>query len=652
MRVSIINKSILGFLFAVYCSTGFAILPTHITTTVKSNNIIESAIVVKTPDIAENGSVVSVSIKELKLPPGTYVTKLWFFDHYRQDPLAVFDLKPQASAKYLTTRVKLAKTSTVYAIALLSDGSYISGRSMVKITIGGCGGGGSYDNYAQPQYHQSSRQGTRSHNYQSAIRYQNQSIANTERYAKINNNGVVSCAEQPLSTFSIDVDTGSYSNVRRFLIQQGRLPVVDAVRVEEMINYFDYDYPVPNKKETPFSITTEVGPSPWNKHRHLLHIGLKGYEADVDTLPPANLVFLVDVSGSMQSENKLDLLKSSLKTLSRQLREQDRISIVTYAGRTGVVLEPTSGIQQQKILNSLNQLQAGGSTNGGAGIQLAYDMAERGYIKDGINRVILATDGDFNVGLVNHAALIELIKKYRKTGISLTTLGFGTGNYNEKLMEQLADHGNGNYAYIDNFREAKKVLVEQISGTLFTIAKDVKIQIEFNPAVVAEYRLIGYENRLLQNKDFRNDKVDAGDIGAGHTVTALYEISFVGSPDLRTKPLRYSTETKPVQQKEKRTDEVAMVQLRYKLPDATRSIETHRIIQSNDVINDLNNTSNAYRFSAAVAALGQWLTNHEEIADISIEKIKDIASSASQPDPKGYRSEFISLIDVARELKR
>ncbi|MBI3799948.1 MAG: von Willebrand factor type A domain-containing protein [Deltaproteobacteria bacterium] len=355
---------------------------------------------------------------------------------------------------------------------------------------------------------------------------------NRERYASITANPIQRVAEQPVSTFSIDVDTGAYANVRRFL-HSGTLPVRDAVRVEELINYFSYDYPPPDTAATPFRLTSESAPTPWNPNTVLLLLGLKGSVVPQPELPPANLVFLVDVSGSMQSPDKLDLVKSALLLLCRQLRGSDRISLVVYAGASGVVLEPTPGDQSGKIQAAIESLTAGGSTNGGAGIRTAYAMAEQAYIPGGINRVLLATDGDFNVGTVSLAALKDLIAEKRKHGISLTTLGVGSGNYNDALMEQLADVGNGTYAYLDSLQEAQKVLVNERAATLYTIAKDVKIQLEFNPAVVAEYRLIGYENRTLKREDFSNDAVDAGEIGAGHTVTALYEIALVGSNGLR-----------------------------------------------------------------------------------------------------------------------
>jgi len=465
-----------------------------------------------------------------------------------------------------------------------------------------------------------------------------------ERYGHFDDNPVKRVSEVPVSTFSIDVDTGSYSNVRRFL-NQGRLPVKDAVRVEEMINYFTYDYPLPSDKSRPFSVATEIAPTPWNLQTHLLRIGLKGYDIPPDKLPPANLVFLVDVSGSMMNADKLPLLKSGLTLLVNKLRVQDKVALVVYAGNTGVILEPTSGSQKGKILAALEGLTAGGSTNGGAGIRLAYAMAEQGYIRGGINRVLLATDGDFNVGTVSFEALKNLVEEKSKSGVSLTTLGFGTGNYNDRLMEQLADVGNGNYAYIDNLNEANKVLVNEMSSTLETIARDVKIQVEFNPAVVAEYRLVGYENRVLKREDFNNDKVDAGDIGAGHTVTALYEITLVGSKGQKIDSLRYGTgkvtSGKP--------DELAWLRLRYKLPVS----DTSRLIEQPLKVADIraaSKTSGDFRFAAAVAAFGQQLRGGRYTGVFSFDDILTLAQNARGPDVSGYRGEFQTLVNLAKSL--
>jgi Ca-activated chloride channel homolog len=476
------------------------------------------------------------------------------------------------------------------------------------------------------------------------LRYPSEPL-NRENYAHFDDNPVKRAAEQPVSTFSIDVDTGAYANVRRFL-NQGSLPVKDAVRVEEMINYFSYDYPLPKDKTRPFSVTTEIVPTPWNKDTVLLRVGLKGYDITAEKLPPANLVFLVDVSGSMMTPDKLPLLKSGLKLLVQNLRAQDRVSLVVYAGNTGVVLEPTPGDQKGKILAALEGLTAGGSTNGGAGIKLAYAMAEQGFIQHGINRVLLATDGDFNVGTVSFEALKNLVEVKRRTGVSLTTLGFGTGNYNDRLMEQLADAGNGNYAYIDTLNEANKVLVTEMSSTLQTIAKDVKIQIEFNPAVVAEYRLIGYENRALKREDFNNDKIDAGDIGAGHTVTALYEISLASGKGQKIDPPRYGAAKTPTGNKE----EIALLRLRYKLPDSDTSRLIEQPLKTTDVQRDTGKASADFRFSAAVAAFGQLLRGGKSTGDFDYDDILKLAQDARGQDRFGYRGEFLTLVNLAKSL--
>lgn len=467
-----------------------------------------------------------------------------------------------------------------------------------------------------------------------------------ENYAHFNDNPLVRVAEQPVSTFSIDVDTGSYSNVRRIL-NAGQLPRQDAVRVEEMINYFGYNYTLPKSKSVPFNISTEIAPTPWNKSTYLLHVGLKGYEVPKQQLPASNLVFLIDVSGSMHSENKLGLLKKAMGLLTQQLRPEDKVAIVVYAGASGVVLNPVNGNQKADILTALEQLQAGGSTNGAAGIRLAYRLAEQSFIKHGINRVILCTDGDFNVGTVSFEALKNLVEEKRKTGISLTTLGFGSGNYNDHLMEQLADHGNGNYAYIDTLMEARKVLVEEMSSTMQTIASDVKIQIEFNPAVVSEYRLVGYENRILAREDFNNDKVDAGDIGAGHSVTVLYELTLVGSQAEYIDPLRYG---KSSVQNRGHQAELAHLRLRYKLPGETRSKLLQQVVQRKDIEKNLAASSDRFRFAASVAAFGQLMRGGKYTAGYQLDDVIQLARESRGKDPHGYRNEFLSLAGLAKTL--
>jgi len=465
-----------------------------------------------------------------------------------------------------------------------------------------------------------------------------------EQYGAIVENTIKQVSEAPVSTFSIDVDTGAYANVRRML-NAGRLPPSDAVRVEEMINYFPYAYALP-KGNTPFAVHTEIAPSPWNKNRHLLRIGIKGQDIAKTSLPPSNLVFLVDVSGSMSPPERLPLLKSSLKLLIDQLRPQDKVSMVTYASGTQVVLEPTSGANKARIVAALDNLRAGGSTAGAAGIALAYSMAEQGYIKGGINRILLATDGDFNVGVTNFDALKNMAEEKRKSGVSLSTLGFGVGNYNEKLMEQLADAGNGNYSYIDTLNEGQKVLVDEMTSTLATIAKDVKIQIEFNPLVVSEYRLVGYENRMLKREDFNNDKVDAGEIGAGHTVTAIYELTLKGNAG-SVDPLRYGKEKTSSREP---SNELAFLRLRYKEPEGDVSKLIEWPLWSKDIKSSIEQASTEFRFATAVAAFGQQLRGGKHTGEMSYADIARLAAESRGADTFGYRGEFLRLVNLAQSL--
>jgi len=466
-----------------------------------------------------------------------------------------------------------------------------------------------------------------------------------ENYAHFDSNPVKLVSEHPVSTFSIDVDTGSYANIRRIL-NEGRLPPQDAVRIEEMINYFSYDYKGPSSRRQPFRVTAEMAPAPWNRHKHLLQIGIKGYEVDKRHMPASNLVFLVDVSGSMRSANKLGLLKESLIMLSRQLTAKDRVSLVVYAGASGVVLTPTPGNHRRTIESALSRLRAGGSTNGGAGIRLAYSLARQAFIKGGINRVILATDGDFNVGTVNFEALTDLVEQQRKSGITLTTLGFGRGNYNDQLMEQLADKGNGNYAYIDTLNEARKVLVDEASSTLMTIAKDVKIQIEFNPRLVKEYRLIGYQNRMLRREDFNNDKVDAGEIGAGHTVTALYEVTLTGQKGA-IDPLRYGSD---VRKSKGKRSEIAFLRLRYKQPQANKSQLIEYPLPRRMIKKRIAQASANFRFAASVAAFGDLLRGGRYSDRFGYNDVLRLASRATGADAFGYRHEFLQLVRQARRI--
>ena len=468
-----------------------------------------------------------------------------------------------------------------------------------------------------------------------------------ENYQHIESQNVIRVASEPVSTFSIDVDTGAYSNMRRWL-NQGQLPPEDAVRVEEFINYFNYDYPYPKNQQVPFQVSTEIAPTPWNNNTRLLRIGIQGYTVPREQLPASNLVFLMDVSGSMNSPDKLPLLKRALTMLVGQLDARDSISMVVYAGASGVVLPPTPGNRKADILTALQQLQAGGSTNGAAGIQLAYQLAQQNFISNGVNRVILATDGDFNVGLASTEELIDLIQRKRKAGIALTTLGFGTGNYNDHLLEQLADEGNGNYAYIDRLSEAKKVLADELSATLLTIAKDVKIQVEFNPALVSEYRLIGYENRKLNEEDFANDKVDAGEIGAGHRVTALYEISLTGSNGQRLPSRRYQSDsTNNESSNTAFRNELAHLRIRYKLPNESVS----KLIQSPVMDSGINaRGGDSFNFAAAVAAFGQKLRGGTYLENFSYDDIENLARQSRGNDSNGYRSEFMQLVSLAETL--
>ena len=470
---------------------------------------------------------------------------------------------------------------------------------------------------------------------------------NTEGYATIHENAFLKATKNPLSTFSIDVDVASYANLRRFL-NNGQKPPIDAVRIEEMINYFNYEYPQP-KGEDPFSINTEVASCPWNDDHKLVHIGLQGEKIPTDNLPASNLVFLIDVSGSMQSPNKLPLLKSAFKMLVNEMREEDKVAIVVYAGAAGLVLPSTPGTKKEKINNALDQLTAGGSTAGGAGLKLAYEVALENFKEHGNNRIIIATDGDFNVGASSNAEMERLIEKKREEGVFLTVVGFGMGNYKDDKMEILADKGNGNYAYIDNLQEAKKVFVNEFGGTLFTIAKDVKLQIEFNPTKVQAYRLIGYENRKLNDEDFNDDKKDAGELGSGHTVTALYEIIPVGIKSEFVKsvdPLKY--QKSEVDNKAYDSRELVTLKLRYKKPDGNKSKLISTTVLDSD--KGWESTSDNFRWSAAVAEFGMLLRESEFSQDSDLASVIKLAKGAKSGDEEGYRSEFIRLAETSRFL--
>ena len=467
---------------------------------------------------------------------------------------------------------------------------------------------------------------------------------NTESYAHIDENDFRLVSASPLSTFSIDVDRASYANIRRF-IQEGERPPIDAVRIEEMINYFPYDWD-DVAGEHPFAVTTEVTQAPWKREHRLVRIGLHAQSIDTDDLPPSNLVFLLDVSGSMDYPDKLPLLKKAFTLLVDQLRPQDRVAIVVYAGAAGLVLPSTSGDRQDEILAALEQLQAGGSTAGGAGLKLAYETAREHYIDGGNNRIVLATDGDFNVGPSSDGEMVRLIEKERESGTFLTVLGFGTGNLKDSKMEQIADHGNGNFHYVDGLLEARKVLVEEMGGTLVTLAKDVKLQIEFNPARVAGYRLIGYENRLLDDEDFNDDTRDAGELGAGHTVTALYEVVPVGVavPREDVDDLRYQPQADdpPLSEFD---DEMLYVKVRYKDPDGKKSKLLEQAVADRSGM-----PSTDFRFAAAVAGFGMLLRDSPHAGTFSLDDVVSLAEEGKGDDPRGYRGEFLRLVEATRDL--
>ncbi|WP_052598089.1 von Willebrand factor type A domain-containing protein [Aureispira sp. CCB-QB1] len=470
---------------------------------------------------------------------------------------------------------------------------------------------------------------------------------NTEEYDKINENTFKGVAQTPVSTFSIDVDNASYSNIRRYL-EMDQMPLADAVRIEEMINYFDYDYPQPQGQD-PFSINTEISTTPWNSEHHLIHIGLQGKDLDYTDLKSSNLVFLIDASGSMSAENKLPLLKKSLKLLLSELDDKDKVAIVAYAGAAGLVLPSTPASEHEKILNALDGINSGGSTAGGQGIELAYNIAKENLIADGNNRVILATDGDFNVGVSSSSELVSLIEEKRKDNIYLTICGFGMGNYKDGRMEQISNAGNGNYFYIDNIREAKKVFVTQMRANMFTIAKDVKIQIEFNPKMVKAYRLIGYENRLLANEDFDDDTKDAGELGAGHTVTAIYEVILANSKSTQTihqaADLKYQT----TKVSGNETD-LMTVKFRYKPIKSDQSILLEQVLK-NTAITNLDSSSDNYRFSAAVAGFGMLLRNSKFKGSATYDSVLELAKGALGNDKEGYRTEFLQMVQSANTLE-
>ncbi len=537
-------------------------------------------------------------------------------DATRSDPTAVTSAKDM-SHEAIATRTARLPTSTPYAIA------------------GQAGNATSVSERRPPGL--------------SSLRYPDRrdSAFNTEQYDRIYENPFLGTDASPRSTFSIDVDRASYSNVRRF-IDQGLEPPKDAVRIEELVNYFSYDYPEP-RGASPVSITAEVAPAPWKPAHRLVRIGLKAKSIDKRELPASNLVFLIDVSGSMAPPNRLPLVKAAFRMLVNELREEDRVSIVVYAGAAGMVLSPTSGADKTRIMDAIERLDAGGSTAGGAGLKLAYDIARKTHMRGGNNRVILATDGDFNVGMSSDAEMVRLIEERRGQGTFLTVLGFGMGNLKDSRLEKLADKGNGNYAYIDDIMEARKTLVNEFGGTMVTVAKDVKLQVEFNPAKVAAYRLIGYENRMLRDQDFNDDTKDAGEIGSGHTVTALYEIIPVGARTDQTvqgvDPLRY--QAPPDGPTRAATDELVFVRLRYK--EATG--DTSKLIER-PVVDRGERPSADFTFASAVAAFGLVLRDSEYRGNATLDDVLTAARRTVGEDPHGYRADFVRVVEAARQIRR
>lgn len=539
---------------------------------------------------------------------------------------------------------------TLHTTNLLLDEVIITANGIASRKIKSSSVTSGYNNiYAAPMYQKAEEKKMYNYGWQNGNKADS-AVFNREGYDRIVENRFLSTQQNPLSTFSIDVDAASYSNIRR-MINGKMLPPAGAVRIEEMINYFTYQYAQPTGTD-PFSITTEIAECPWNTAHRLVSIGLQGRQIPVGNLPPGNLTFLIDVSGSMESEDKLPLVKASLKLLLNQLRDEDKVAIVVYAGSAGLVLPPTPGSDKTKIRSAIENLQAGGSTAGGEGIELAYKTAQQNFVKQGNNRVILCTDGDFNVGMSSDDELERLIEDKRKTGIFLTVLGYGTGNYQDAKMQKLADKGNGNHAYIDNQNEAKKVLVNEFGGTLFTIAKDVKLQVEFNPAKVQGYRLIGYENRMLAKEDFNNDKKDAGELGSGHTVTALYEVIPVGvkSDELENvDALKYQ---QPLQKiaTGNFTNELMNIKLRYKQPGGEKSKLVQQPVMDKNA--SINQASENMRFAAAVAQFGMLLRNSAYKGSSNYKLVTTMAGNALGLDSQGYRKEFLALVKKAGMINK
>ncbi|MDQ7085380.1 MAG: von Willebrand factor type A domain-containing protein [Sulfurovum sp.] len=602
----------------------------------------DNRIKVIAPKLAENGGSIPISIKT-SIPSKSIAV---FQDANPRALTTVFSVKENANPVY-SLRIKMRQTAYLTVVVEGLDGKLYFFRKEIDVSIGGCGGGcGSAPTPSAQKSSYALRASQRAK--VKPLRFITMGMPSPivertverERYDSINENTFKEASSSPLSTFSSDVDTASYSNIRSYIMDRKAKPSKDAVRSEEMLNYFNYSYQEPTGDD-PFFINTKVGKSMWNKDTEILHIGLQTKTVDIAKLPSSNLVFLLDVSGSMNRPESLPLLTKSLKLLTQQLRKSDRVSIVVYAGRSGVVLDRARGDEKQKIYQALDSLVASGGTAGGQGIQVAYEIAEKAFIEGGNNRIILATDGDFNIGVSTQDGLIKLIEAKRKSGIYLSVLGFGRGNMQDNKMEQLADHGNGNYAYIDTLLEAKKVLVTQMSGTLYTVAKDVKIQVEFNPAKVHSYRLIGYENRVMANEDFNDDSKDAGEIGMGHRVTALYEIKL--QHDGRTSKvdtLKYQSS------KASLNEELATVKIRYKHPDNNTSLLMSKVITQDS--NEIQN--NDYLFAQSVAGFAMLLRESPYKKDLNYKMLIETAKKAKGADEEGYRAEFIRMVEMAELL--
>lgn len=581
-----------------------------------------------------NTEILPVAEPEKQSEPATQKTEDSLYSNYELDK----NQSVKAKKRHQPTEQQAASDEIGYAVSQPAAPS-VAYRAESKTAVAGMGAAGAM----------MERRKDSNYYYQRPV--PNISLPARESYDRITENAFHQSLTDPLSTFSIDVDTASYSNVRR-MIQQGSTPPKDAVRIEEMINYFDYDYAQPESGA--FAVNMEVAPALWNKKHRIVRIGIKGKEIQIDKRPSSNLVFLVDVSGSMNAPKRLPLVKAALGMLVDKLGENDKISIIVYAGAAGMVLSPTTGDNKMQILRALDNLHAGGSTNGGAGIELAYKVATDNFIKGGVNRVILATDGDFNVGTTSRESLVDIVERNGKKNIYLSILGFGMGNLKDGMMETLSNKGNGNYAYIDSQLEARKVMVEQLSGTLVTIAKDVKIQVEFNPKFVESYRLVGYENRVLKNEDFNNDAKDAGDIGAGHTVTALYEIIPAGYSDSNTKvdALKYQNDDykKPAPAvASNSSNELLTLKIRYKKPDGNTSAKLEFPLMQKET--RFESTTNSFRFASAVALFGMLLRGSEHVQDGSYSKVIEIARQAKGNDKNAYRQEFIDLVRKVEGVK-